>query len=68
MPAGAPGSRYDVVVTASRDGRSDEARLRVTQRRGASWPVRQPPDRPRRPSKNYRIDSCLRLLDLRKTI
>ncbi|MBP7456454.1 MAG: hypothetical protein KA804_09375 [Ottowia sp.] len=46
MPAGAPGSRYDVVVTASRDGRSDEARLRVTQRRGASWPVRQPPDRP----------------------
>ena len=35
MPAGAPGSRYDVVVTASRDGRSDEARLRVTQRRGA---------------------------------
>lgn len=28
MPAGAPGSRYDVVVTASRDGRSDEARLR----------------------------------------
>ena len=32
MPAGARGSRYDVVVTASRDGRSDEARLRVTQR------------------------------------
>ena len=31
MPAGAPGSRYDLVVTASRDGRS-EARLRVTQR------------------------------------
>ncbi len=32
QPAGAPGSRYDVNVVSRRDGRSDEARLRLTQR------------------------------------
>ncbi len=32
QPAGAPGSRYDVHVVSRRDGRSDEARLRLTQR------------------------------------
>ena len=32
QPAGAPGSRYDISVNATQNGRSDNARLRLTQR------------------------------------